>query len=90
VGKSFAEKSPNEALLCIGTNAIHAAEKGMVYTNQLSVARKEVPQGQTFAFSWVVHPPLGLAPAGKPLTRVDCCLVTARMRHLALGEKAQY
>ena len=31
-GKSFAEKPPNETLLCIATNATHAAEKGMVYT----------------------------------------------------------
>jgi hypothetical protein len=44
VGKSFAEKPFNETLYALQQNAIHAAEKGMLYTNQLSVARKGFPR----------------------------------------------
>jgi hypothetical protein len=87
-GKSFAEKPPNETLLCIATNATHAAEKGMAYiliSGPWPVSGSPKPD---FCFSRVVHPPLGLAPAGKHLPRPMLSgTATARMRHLALGRR---
>jgi hypothetical protein len=50
VGKSFAEKPFNETLYALQQNAIHAAEKGMLYTNQLSVARKGFPKARLLLF----------------------------------------
>jgi hypothetical protein len=51
VGKCFAEKPFNETLLFVlQQNAIHAAEKGMVYTNQLCVARKGLPKARLLLF----------------------------------------
>lgn len=89
-GKSFAEKPPNETLLCIATNATHAAEKGMVYiliSGPWPVSGSPKPD---FCFFMGGAPSTGIGTSREALTTADAVgIVTARMRHLALGEKAQ-
>jgi hypothetical protein len=62
VGKSFVEKPPQRKLFMycnLQQNATHAAEKGMVYTNRLGVARKGFPKARLLLF----HAPMGCAPS---------------------------